>query len=194
MNYLAHAYLSFNDPEILVGNMISDFVKGRKKFDYPGRVQQGMKLHRAIDSFTDDHPVTKEAKKFLKPAVGLYSGAFIDVAYDHFLANDLNQFSNQSLEDFCVKTYNTLHLQQTILPSHFVLMLPYMSSQNWLLNYRNLWGIERSFEGVARRAKFLDESDGAFQLFKRHYTSLQKCYNEFFPLLKQFAARYLEDL
>jgi acyl carrier protein phosphodiesterase len=40
MNYLAHAYLSFNDPEILVGNMISDFVKGKKKFDSP-RYQAG---------------------------------------------------------------------------------------------------------------------------------------------------------
>jgi acyl carrier protein phosphodiesterase len=39
MNYLAHAYLSFNDPEILVGNMISDFVKGKKKFDFPLRIQ-----------------------------------------------------------------------------------------------------------------------------------------------------------
>jgi acyl carrier protein phosphodiesterase len=34
MNYLAHAYLSFNEPEILTGNMISDFVKGKKKFEF----------------------------------------------------------------------------------------------------------------------------------------------------------------
>jgi acyl carrier protein phosphodiesterase len=30
MNYLAHAYLSFGEPDILAGNMISDFVKGKK--------------------------------------------------------------------------------------------------------------------------------------------------------------------
>jgi acyl carrier protein phosphodiesterase len=29
MNYLAHAVLSFQQPDILTGNMISDFVKGR---------------------------------------------------------------------------------------------------------------------------------------------------------------------
>ena len=60
MNYLAHAYLSFNDPEILVGNMISDFVKGKKKFDYPLRIQAGIMLHRIIDEFTDGHPATRE--------------------------------------------------------------------------------------------------------------------------------------
>ena len=62
MNYLAHAYLSFNEPEILVGNMISDFVKGKKKFDYSPGVQKGIALHRAIDNFTDYHTATKAAK------------------------------------------------------------------------------------------------------------------------------------
>ena len=63
MNYLAHAYLSFNHPEILTGNMISDFVKGKKKFDYPTTIQKGIMLHRAIDQFTDTHEATKEAKE-----------------------------------------------------------------------------------------------------------------------------------
>ena len=64
MNYLAHAYLSFNRPGILVGNMISDFVKGKKKYDYPPDILSGIDLHRAIDDFTDMHPVTKSAKQF----------------------------------------------------------------------------------------------------------------------------------
>ena len=68
MNYLAHAYLSFNHPEIVVGNMISDFVKGKKKFDYSEGIQKGITFHRAIDEFTDSHPTTKKAKEFLRPA------------------------------------------------------------------------------------------------------------------------------
>ena len=53
MNYLAHAYLSFGDPDILAGNMISDFVKGKKKYEYPDRIQMGITLHRKIDEYTD---------------------------------------------------------------------------------------------------------------------------------------------
>ena len=68
MNYLAHAYLSFGEPDILIGNMISDFIKGKKQFDYLLPVQKGIQLHRAIDEFTDFHAVTKEAKQLLKPA------------------------------------------------------------------------------------------------------------------------------
>ncbi|WP_438810958.1 ACP phosphodiesterase, partial [Serratia marcescens] len=53
MNYLAHAYFSFEDPDILLGNMISDYIKGKKQYTYPLKVQAGIRLHRQIDSFTD---------------------------------------------------------------------------------------------------------------------------------------------
>jgi acyl carrier protein phosphodiesterase len=92
MNYLAHAYLSFEITDITVGNMISDFVKGKQKLDYPLAIQQGITLHRAIDSFTDSHAVTRQAKSFFKEAYGLYAGPLVDVVYDHFLANDPLRF------------------------------------------------------------------------------------------------------
>jgi acyl carrier protein phosphodiesterase len=92
MNYLAHAYLSFEITDITVGNMISDFVKGKQKFDYPFAIQQGITLHRAIDSFTDSHAVTRQAKSFFRESYGLYAGPLVDVVYDHFLANDTLRF------------------------------------------------------------------------------------------------------
>ena len=84
MNYLAHAYLSFGQPGVLTGNMISDFVKGKKKFDYPAEIRRGIALHRSIDQFTDTHAATREAKEVFRPAYRLYSGAFVDVVFDHF--------------------------------------------------------------------------------------------------------------
>jgi acyl carrier protein phosphodiesterase len=194
MNFLAHSYLSFHQPEILIGNMISDFVKGRKKFDYPEAIQKGIQLHRDIDTFTDDHPTTKEAKQFFKPAVGLYAGAFIDVVYDHFLATDQQQFLEMKLNDHCQNTYEVLHENTMLLPTKFQMMLPYMMSQNWLFNYQHLWGIENSFGGVARRATYLNSSSEVFGLFKHNYNELQKCYNAFFPQVKAFAFTELQRL
>lgn len=194
MNFLAHSYLSLNQPQILVGNMISDFVKGRKKFNYSKGVQQGIQLHRDIDTFTDDHPVTKEAKQLLKPAVGLYAGAFIDVVYDHFLANDPLEFIGDYLQEHSFKTYEILKKNFAVLPEKFQKMFPYMTSQNWLYNYKYLWGIENSFGGVARRAAYLDSSAEVFELFKAHYPALQKCYNAFFPDVKAFAMLQMKQL
>ncbi len=64
MNLLAHAYLSFDQPEMLIGNMINDYVKGKKQFDYPAAIHKGMILHRSIDEFTDTHEVT--IRKFIQ--------------------------------------------------------------------------------------------------------------------------------
>ncbi len=193
MNLLAHAWLSFNQPDLLVGNMISDYVKGKSKADYPVEIQKGIMLHRAIDTFTDMHPCTIEAKQFFKPQYRLYAGAFIDVVYDHFLANDLLEFnSTLSLNEFAQSTYQVLQLQQIWLPSPFSKMLPYMISQNWLYHYRFKEGIQKGFGGLVRRAAYLQESEVAFAVFEKEYEHLQSCYTRFFPELKQFAKEWLQ--
>ena len=194
MNYLAHAYLSFNDPEILVGNLISDFVKGKKKFDYPPVIQQGIMLHRAIDTFTDEHAVTKEAKEFFRPHYRLYSGAFVDVVYDHFLATDENEFTENSLFDFTQQIYSILENYQQWFPERFAVMFPYMKKHNWLFNYRTLPGIEKSLGGVVRRAAYLTESDTAAYLFEKHYQPLQQCYRQFWQDVKPFIKREFDIL
>lgn len=185
MNYLAHAYLSFNDPEMLAGNMISDFVKGKKKLEYPLPIQKGITLHRYIDEITDEHEATKRAKEIFRPYYRLYSGAFTDVVYDHFLATDANEFTSSSLLEFTQHTYNQLALYTAIFPERFQKMFPYMQGQNWLYNYQFRWGIERSFGGVVRRSTYLTESDKAFELFELHYNELRDCYKQLFPAVKQ---------
>lgn len=189
MNYLAHAYLSFERPGILVGNMISDFVKGRAKYDYPADIQEGIAVHRAIDEFTDFHPVTQEAKTYFRPQYRLYSGAFVDIVYDHFLANDRLQFAaDNDLLNFSVRTYAMLAKYQEHFPFPFSKMFPYMQTQNWLYHYREEQGIANSFEGMVRRAKYLDESKIAFQIFRENYDALRACYQAFFPELKAFVS------
>ena len=118
MNYLAHAYLSFEDPEVLAGNMISDFVKGKKKYDYPPRILDGIDLHRDIDTFTDSSSITKEAAKFFKPAYGPYSLSFMDVVYDHFLAGELQARGNDFLLRFATATYERSHCKKPFCRRH----------------------------------------------------------------------------
>lgn len=195
MNYLAHAYLSFNKPDVLAGNMISDYIKGKKQFDYPPPVQVGIKLHRYIDNYTDTHAATRELKSFFKAQYRLYSGAFADVVYDHFLAIDTNAFKEPAdLEQFAAATYQQLEPYTALFPVYFKTIFPYMKEQNWLYNYRQTWAIEKSFGGVVRRAAYLSESKIAFEIFNNHYPEMQVCYNAFFPDLKKFTINQLDEL
>ncbi len=195
MNYLAHAYLSFDHEEILVGNMISDFVKGKKKFDYTSGIQKGIALHRSIDEFTDAHQITKEAKQYFKPAVGLYAGAFMDVVYDHFLANDKKEFANDAaLFSFTQNTYSFLEKNIVIFPERFQMMFPNMKKYNWLYNYQFNFGMEKSFGGLVRRAKYLTDSSEAFKIFEKEYQYFKNYYEAFFPELKKYTQQQLKQM
>lgn len=174
--------------------MISDYVKGKKKFDYPLAIQNGIALHRAIDSFTDAHEATKEAKEIFRPAYRLYSGAFVDVVYDHFLATDSNEFTEDSLLNFSLQTYKILDDHTAYFPERFAVSFPYMKEHNWLYNYRTRWGTEKSLGGVVRRAAYLYESETAFALFEQHFQLLQTCYRHFWTELKPFAKQQFELL
>jgi acyl carrier protein phosphodiesterase len=194
LNYLAHAYLSFGHPQVLVGNMISDFVKGKKKFDYPAGIQKGIALHRAIDTFTDAHTATRDAKEIFRPHYRLYAGALVDVLYDHFLATDEHEFDEGRLLLFSREVYHALDENLPLLPDYFAQMFPYMKKHNWLYGYRTRTGIEKSLGGLVRRAAYLSESDTAFQLFEDNYQRLQQCYRQFWGAAKPFARLEFEKL
>ena len=195
MNYLAHAYLSFGNSNILVGNMINDYVKGKTQFDYPPEIQAGIKLHRAIDDFTDTHEATKNLKIFFKKDYRLYAGAFADVVYDYFLANDKNEFADEnSLKKFSIETYTLLEKEQHHFPEKFAKMFPYMQSQNWLYNYKTDEGMQKSFGGLMRRAKYIDETDTAFKIFLENKALIEIQYKILFPAIKTFAFKKMNEL
>jgi acyl carrier protein phosphodiesterase len=195
VNYLAHAYLSFRIPDIAVGNLISDFVKGKRKLDYPPSIQTGIALHRAIDTFTDGHPATRRAKAYFRSDYGLYSGPLTDVAYDHFLANDPLEFpTSADLAAFASLTYEQLAGRAAQFPDRFSRLFPFMREQDWLAGYRLKEGIFASFAGLARRAAYMPAPEQACRLFEVHYQEIKECYTSLFPELKEFASRTLREL
>ena len=194
MNYLGHAYLSFNHQDFLVGNMVSDFVKGRQRFMFSGNIQKGIELHRNIDEYTDHHPATKKAMEVFRPAYRLYSSAIVDILYDHYLANDEGEFDNAGLQNFSQQVYRSLESRSAELPPRFLVAFSYMRTDDWLYNYRTKAGMQKSLAGLVRRATYLSESETAYNLFLEHYVHLNECYTEFFKDVKQFAKQRFDQL
>ncbi len=195
MNYLAHAFLSFGHEQVLTGNMISDYVKGKTQFSYPEQIQVGIRLHRAIDHFTDTHDSSKAIMELFRPQYRLYAGAFVDVVYDYFLANDRQVFADSNaLLRFTDQTYKKLAVYEEHFPAKFAMAFPYMVSQNWLYNYQFDEGIQKSFNGLVRRAAYLYESDIAFEIFLQHKEVIGQHYATFFGSVKKFAHETLAQL
>lgn len=186
MNFLAHSFLSFSDGQI-VGQFLEDFIRNNERYNFPKEIQDGITMHRAIDTFTDAHPVIHEAKKVFSPLVRLYAGAFVDVSMDYFLAKDLNLNDLKSWKDHSHKVYQVLNENLEYFPDAFKRMLVKMEHDDWLFNYREDWAIQFSIQNVLNKAKYLDKNIPVFQAFLDNKKILQKCYNDFFPDLMAHA-------
>jgi len=180
MNYLGHAFLSFGDEEILAGNMMGDHVKGKLALaQYPSGISKGVIIHRKIDSFADNHSATTRAKLLFREDYRLYSGAIMDTLYDHFLANDPKYFPTEDkLLSFTHEVYKKLDKQQFYVHPNFAAYYPYMKQQNWLYNYRTFKGMERSLQGLAKRAAHIPPIEKAYEIFITNYYTLNQCYFE----------------
>lgn len=187
MNFLAHIYLSGKNEDLILGNFIADSIKGRKYLEYPPEVQKGILLHRAIDTFTDSHPLVRLSASRLHKNYSHYSGVIVDIYYDHFLASRWNEYSNVPLEDFVADFYRLLQERFDLLPAPIQNFLPYMVADNWLLSYATLEGIARILYQMNIRTKNIVQMDRAVEDLKQHYEEFQHDFKAFFPELKEFS-------
>lgn len=192
MNFLAHAYLSGEHRKILVGNFTGDFIKGKQALSrYEPDIVRGVELHRAIDEFTDEHPVVHQSKDRLRAGYRHYAGVIVDVFYDHFLAAEWDNYHIMPLERFAGEVYSTLKDFSAALPVSFKRMFPYMISGNWLVNYRQISGIHRSLSGMASRTPYESKMEFASRDLEKHYEAFGAEFKIFFPELKAFAEEWL---
>jgi acyl carrier protein phosphodiesterase len=194
MNFLAHIYLSFNDDEVTIGNFIADSIRGNKYKHLPDNVQKGILLHRYIDTFTDAHPTVRQSTKRLHENYSHYSGVIVDIFYDHFLAKNWKDYSDIPLADFVDNFYKILETNYTILPEKIKHMMPYMISDNWILNYANLEGIDQVLKGMNRRTKNISKMNFAILDLENHYDEFEKEFSSFFQELIDFSKQKYKSL
>jgi acyl carrier protein phosphodiesterase len=180
MNFLAHLYLSKHDNELMIGNFIADAVKGKNFEGYTAGVIEGILMHRAIDTFTDAHPITKQSAARLMPRYKKYAGVIVDVFYDHFLAANWGQYHHESLSKFAENVYHLMHHNINILPAKTQYLLPYMIKNNWLSNYSKIEGIQRTLSGMASRTSFVSNLQFATEELEIYYQEFDDEFKLFF--------------
>ena len=187
MNFLAHIYLSFGDDEIAIGNFIADSIRGNKIDHLPQRVQDGVILHREIDTFTDSHRIPKRSSKRLHKNYSHYSRVIVDIYYDHFLAKNWKKYSETPLKVFVNEFYDLLKENYSILPDGVQRMMPYMITDNWLYNYSKMEGIDRVLNGMNKRTKNKSNMNFAILDLEDHYAEFEKEFTSFFDELIVFS-------
>lgn len=181
MNHLAHCFLSFGDESLLLGNFIGDFVKGNDWQNYPPAVQQGILLHRTIDSYTDNHPMTDRSVGRIRPFGGRYSPPFIDILYDHLLAIHWKKYTDEPFDDFAEKTYRQLENRAVEMPAILQERLPKMIAGRFLHGYTRREGLEWVLDRFSLRLAGTFDARALSQFFFEELDSFSEDFNAFFP-------------
>jgi len=149
MNFLGHLLVSGNDPLVITGNFMADAVKGRDLSRFPEAVQRGIRLHRRIDTFTDQHDITLQGRERLRAHCGKFAGVALDIFYDHCIASSWAE--GEPLPDFAQRMYALLDAHLHLMLERTQRMLPYMMRGDWLTGYAKLDGIGHALSGLAHR-------------------------------------------
>jgi acyl carrier protein phosphodiesterase len=151
LNYLVHLYLSGSDPEIQLGGLMGDFVKGRIPEDYPEKIALGLHLHRRIDSLAQNSPHTRRSRQRLNPKFGHGRGIIVDIFYDHFLAANWRDYSPVPLKSYAADFYTLLQSSHQQLPEGLKQITPRMIEYNWLVSYQHREVVGKALQRIAQR-------------------------------------------
>ncbi len=187
MNYLAHIYLSGDNKMIKIGNFMADSIRGKSYEVYERDIKRGILLHRAIDSFTDMHPIYRQSKHRLHSKYGHYSGVIMDIFYDHFLAKNWSLYSKTPLEEFTTDFYILLETNYEILTDKVKSIIPHMRNKNWLLSYSTIEGLQIIMNQMNYRIKNRVPMDESIQELQEYYTEFESEFKLFFTEIQAFS-------
>jgi len=180
MNILFHMLLSGDDDQILVGNFMGDFVKGRLDGRFPDRILQGVALHRSIDSFASRSELFHQSRRRIDPHYGLYRGAMVDLFYDHLLVREWSRWSNEPLGNYLARSRAIISQYLPELPERMQPLVPYIFDE-LLPSYGEVNGIGRALERMSRRVKRANPLTGGEVELERNYDGLRADFLEFMP-------------
>jgi acyl carrier protein phosphodiesterase len=194
MNYLAHIFLSGEDDFLKLGNFMADEIKGKSYKDYPLEIQRGILLHRAIDDFTDHHPlVYKGAHRFFNE-LRHYNGVAIDMIYDHILAKNWGLYCKKELAIYAEEFYDLLDTNLGLLPKRISKVVPYMIEHNWLVNYSEIEGLRAILKQMNNKTRHDTQLEIGVDIYLQNQKEYGEEFKVFFDDIQLFCQNKIKQL
>ena len=178
----------------MIGNFIADHVRGNNFYHFNTEIQQGIFLHREIDTFTDAHPIVRKSKRRLHKRYRHYDGVIIDIFYDHFLAKNWNSYSEIPLELYTQAIYQLFKEKSLELPIKSQNFIKYMIEYDILYNYQFKEGIAKVLNGMNQRTKGKSQMNLAIEDLEILQEKLEEDFTLFFKDLVNHSNKKLKEI
>ena len=145
-------------------------------------------MHGSIDSFTDSNRYVRKSKSRLGKK-GYLKGVIIDMAYDHLLIKNWDQFSKISLEDFINTFYTKAGRTVETYPGNARKFVEKLVESEYLTSYRCFDGLEAAFcrmdTRLSERLLQKESATGYLPTLKSKINGIEDDFLQFFPQLIQ---------
>lgn len=108
MNHLAHCWLARGNEGHIAGGFLGDFYKGPIRRDLPEALQEGIRLHRYIDSLTNQLPEMRSTYSRFGTELRRVAPILLDLVADHLLARHWDRYGTGKLTDFTSNCYRII--------------------------------------------------------------------------------------
>lgn len=185
MNHFAHLVLSQPTVESTVGNLLGDFARGIDQAELSRPVRAGLQNHRAVDRFTDSHPLIFELKNRFSAQRRRFAGVALDIYFDHLLINYWDRFEVGTPEQATEKFYRRMKAGQSLMPGEDMQRVTMrIVRYDWFGCYRDIGSIAESLDRVAGRIRFANHFDNAIEDLQSNHWEIRNAFFEFYPQLK----------
>lgn len=159
----------------------------------PPDVIAGIRLHRAIDSYTDQHPAVVAARNLLPPPYRRYAGIALDMWFDHALARDFGRWSAQPLPEFSAGVRALLHEHDARLPPAMQRFAGYMVAHDLPAGYAQADILGLALRGIGQRLSRANPLDSVLPVLVALDEPLHAQFEVFFPQVREFAGAWIAE-
>ena len=196
MNFLAHCLIpdravEHADPDLIAGGFVGDFLKGPVPEDLPPALAAGVRLHRRIDAYSNQHPLIRQSCDRFPPPLRRFAPVFVDVVADHLLARHWDLFHPDALPDFTARAYAAIEPHVHRLPEPGQRFFRFMSEEDLMARYRDPQAMHRGLVAIVRRLNRPESSERVIEAVEARLPDLDGDFLGYFPDLITHAAEWL---
>lgn len=165
-------------------------MKGPLGESIPEDLRAGLRLHRRVDSISNQLPEIRRTYHRFGPELRRMAPVLLDLVADHVFAKHWSAFSGSSLQSFTLRCYRVLELYE--LPADAEGFIKRMIATDLLASYADRAVVFRAMQDVLTRLGRVNLSVRLEELLENESGGFERDFFLYFPELERQVADWIE--
>ncbi len=201
MNFLAHCLIGSQAAgdhpgapsarALLAGGFLGDFIKGRVPETMPTDLALGVRLHRRIDAYSNQHPDIRISSDRFPAELRRLAPILVDILCDHLLSRFWSDYHDQEISQFTGTIYTEMDAHRDWLPDTGIQFLEYARERDLFARYGDWSVTEGAMRSITRRLKRPELNPVLIEAVPPLLDALEADFHRYFPDILAHATEWV---